>query len=170
MFLSLLPPFFIFPLSRHQYCLVWAVQLESPARVTVVRSLQIILAYAVQVVTISFTRWTNDHAWQLTLPNHLTTWSRWWCSTKCRWRLISLEPSPSSPPSSQSRLKSRSGHHNRSSEHFQYCHYHQYSHHIDQMMRRTFVDYWTLWYLQNLLKPKLSRRNPTRYIYSCSWV
>jgi len=33
-----------------QYCLVWAVQLESPARVTVVRSLQIILAYAVQVV------------------------------------------------------------------------------------------------------------------------
>ena len=32
-----------------QYCLVWAVQLESPARVTVVRSLQIILAYAVQV-------------------------------------------------------------------------------------------------------------------------
>ena len=34
-----------------QYCLVWAVQLESPARVTVVRSLQIILAYAVQVIT-----------------------------------------------------------------------------------------------------------------------
>jgi len=33
-----------------QYCLVWAVQLESPSRVTVVRSLQIILAYAVQVV------------------------------------------------------------------------------------------------------------------------
>ena len=35
-----------------QYCLVWAVQLESPARVTVVRSLQIILAYAVQVIII----------------------------------------------------------------------------------------------------------------------
>ena len=55
-----------------------------------------------------------------------TTWSRWWCSTKCRWRLISLEPSPSSPPSSQSRLKSRSGHHDRSCEHHQFFHYHQF--------------------------------------------
>jgi len=33
-----------------QYCLVWAVQLESPARVTVIRTMQIIFAYCVQVV------------------------------------------------------------------------------------------------------------------------
>jgi len=33
-----------------QYILVWAVQLESPARVTVVRQFQIVLAYAVQVI------------------------------------------------------------------------------------------------------------------------
>ena len=36
-----------------QYILVWAVQLESPARVTVVRQFQIVLAYAVQVLTIT---------------------------------------------------------------------------------------------------------------------
>eukprot|EP00091_Calanus_sinicus_P013144 TRINITY_DN29252_c0_g1_i1.p1 TRINITY_DN29252_c0_g1~~TRINITY_DN29252_c0_g1_i1.p1 ORF type:complete len:272 (+),score=52.20 TRINITY_DN29252_c0_g1_i1:507-1322(+) len=33
-----------------QYVLVWAVQLESPARVTIVRQMQIVLAYAVQIV------------------------------------------------------------------------------------------------------------------------
>lgn len=32
-----------------QYVLVWAVQLESPARVTIVRQMQIVLAYAVQI-------------------------------------------------------------------------------------------------------------------------
>jgi len=33
-----------------QYVLVWAVQLESPARVTIVRQMQIVLAYTVQIV------------------------------------------------------------------------------------------------------------------------
>merc|ERR1719309_14807 len=33
-----------------QYCLIWAVVLESPAKVTVIRTLQIIFAYGVQVL------------------------------------------------------------------------------------------------------------------------
>ena len=32
-----------------QYCLIYAVTLESPARVTIVRQMQIVLAYIVQV-------------------------------------------------------------------------------------------------------------------------
>ena len=33
-----------------QYCLIYAVTLESPSRVTIVRQMQIILAYTVQVL------------------------------------------------------------------------------------------------------------------------
>ena len=33
-----------------QYCLVYAVQLESPSRVTIIRQFQIVLAYIVQVI------------------------------------------------------------------------------------------------------------------------
>ena len=167
MFLSLLPPFFIFPLSHHQYCLVWAVQLESPARVTVVRSLQIILAYAVQVVTILFHQVDQWPCLTLNLaappgpggdvrPSAAGDWSRW---------------SPRRPRHRHRNHVWKAGRVTMIDlMNIINIHYHQYSHHIDKMMRRTFVDYWTLWYLQNLLKPKLSRRNPTRYIYSCSWV
>jgi len=54
---SLSPPLWEWGLSLaicflgllQQYCLVWAVTLESPARVTIVRTMQIIFAYGVQV-------------------------------------------------------------------------------------------------------------------------
>ena len=38
-----------------QYCMIFAVQLESPSRVTVIRQFQIILAYVVQVLFFIFT-------------------------------------------------------------------------------------------------------------------